>query len=76
MAMAPQSAILAMGRIIRTPVGLPDNTVTIRPMIHLTLSIDHRVLDGVQAANFLSELKERLERDDLLLRSCEVDDQR
>ena len=62
----PQSAILAVGRVITTPVALPDNTVATRPMMNLTLTVDHRAMDGVQGAKFLAEIKERLERSDLL----------
>jgi pyruvate dehydrogenase E2 component (dihydrolipoamide acetyltransferase) len=57
----PQSTILAVGRIINTPVALPDNTLTVRPMMSLTLTVDHRVVDGIQGARFLAEIKERLE---------------
>ena len=57
----PQSAILAVGRIINTPIALPENTVTVRPMMNLTLTVDHRVIDGVQGARLLAEIKERLE---------------
>jgi pyruvate dehydrogenase E2 component (dihydrolipoamide acetyltransferase) len=62
----PQSAILAVGRVINTPVALPDNTVTPCPMMNLTLTVDHRAMDGVQGAKFLAEIKERLEKPDLL----------
>jgi pyruvate dehydrogenase E2 component (dihydrolipoamide acetyltransferase) len=62
----PQSAILAVGRVIKTPVALPDNTVTTRPIMNLTLTVDHRAMDGVQGAKFLAEIKERLEKPDLL----------
>lgn len=62
----PQSAILAVGRVIRTPVALPDNTVNVRPVLSLTLTVDHRAMDGVQGAKFLAEIKERLEKSDLL----------
>jgi pyruvate dehydrogenase E2 component (dihydrolipoamide acetyltransferase) len=57
----PQSAILAVGRIVNTPIALPENTVTVRPMMNLTLTVDHRVIDGVQGARLLAEIKERLE---------------
>jgi pyruvate dehydrogenase E2 component (dihydrolipoamide acetyltransferase) len=62
----PQSAILAVGTVIKTPVGLPDNTIIVRPMLNLTLTIDHRVMDGVQGAKFLTEIKECLEKPDSL----------
>ena len=63
----PQSAILAVGRVVKIPVGMPDDTVALRPMIKLTLTVDHRVLDGVQGARFLSEVKDRLEQPYFLL---------
>lgn len=62
-----QSAILAVGRIIKTPVGMPDDTIALRPMMNCTLSVDHRSLDGVQGASFLALLKERLAHPYLLL---------
>jgi pyruvate dehydrogenase E2 component (dihydrolipoamide acetyltransferase) len=61
----PQSAILAVGRIINTPVALPDNTLTVRPMMSLTLTVDHRVVDGIQGARLLTEIKEGLEKSSL-----------
>ncbi len=63
----PQSAILAVGRVTKTPVGLPDDTIALRPMMSLTLTIDHRVMDGMQGAQFLSEIKARLEKPFFLL---------
>jgi pyruvate dehydrogenase E2 component (dihydrolipoamide acetyltransferase) len=62
----PQSAILAVGRIINTPVALPDNTLTTRPMMSLTLTVDHRVVDGIQGARLLAEIKGSLEKSDAL----------
>jgi pyruvate dehydrogenase E2 component (dihydrolipoamide acetyltransferase) len=62
----PQSAILATGRIINTPVGMPDGAIALRPMMNLTLTADHRCMDGVQAARFLAEVKELLEQPHLL----------
>jgi pyruvate dehydrogenase E2 component (dihydrolipoamide acetyltransferase) len=63
----PQSAILAVGRIIKTPVGLPDDTIALHPIMSLTLTIDHRCMDGIQGAHFLAEIKELLEKPHLLL---------
>lgn len=63
----PQAAILAVGRIIKTPVGMPDDTIALRPVMSLTLTVDHRVLDGVQGARFLSAIKEKIERPYFLL---------
>lgn len=63
----PQSAILAVGKVIKTPIGLPDDTIVVRPLMSLTLTVDHRVLDGVQGAQFLAEVKARLEKPFFLL---------
>jgi pyruvate dehydrogenase E2 component (dihydrolipoamide acetyltransferase) len=63
----PESAILAVGSIVKKPVGMPDDSIALRPMMNLTLSIDHRVLDGVAAAKFLAKIKARLEQPYLLL---------
>lgn len=56
----PQAAILAVGRAADTPVAL-DGEIRIRPMICLTLSVDHRVINGTLAARFLARLKSVLE---------------
>ena len=63
----PESAILAVGRIIKSPVGMPDDSVALRPIMNMTLSIDHRSLDGMQGAKFLAMVKERLEQPYLIL---------
>jgi pyruvate dehydrogenase E2 component (dihydrolipoamide acetyltransferase) len=63
----PESAILAVGRIIKTPVGMPDDSIALRPMMSMTLSIDHRSMDGLQGARFLAKLKEMLEQPYLLV---------
>lgn len=62
-----QSAILAVGRIIKTPVGMPDDSIALRPLMNCTLSVDHRIMDGVQGANFLALLKEKLTHPYLLI---------
>ncbi len=64
----PQSAILAVGSVVKKPVGMPDDQIALRPMINLTLTIDHRVMDGIQGARFLAEVKEYLEKPFFLLR--------
>ena len=57
---APQAAILAVGRIVERVVPV-DGSPGIRPMMALTLSCDHRVIDGARAAQFLSELAALIE---------------
>ncbi|HHY42489.1 MAG TPA: 2-oxo acid dehydrogenase subunit E2 [Thermoanaerobacterales bacterium] len=56
----PEAAILAVGKIIKKPVVI-DEEITIRPMMNLTLSCDHRVIDGAVGAKFLQNLKQILE---------------
>jgi pyruvate dehydrogenase E2 component (dihydrolipoamide acetyltransferase) len=56
---APQAAILAVGSISDRVVAV-DGKPAVRPMMTLTLSSDHRVVDGARAAEFLSELSEAL----------------
>lgn len=56
----PESAILAVGAILDKPVAR-NQEVVIRPMMNLTLSYDHRVIDGAKAAQFMKTLKELME---------------
>lgn len=56
----PESAILGVGRIHEKPVGV-NGQIVLRPMMSLSLSFDHRVMDGAPAAAFLQEIKELLE---------------
>ena len=56
----PEAAILAVGKIIKKPVVI-DDEITIKPMMNLTLSCDHRVIDGAVGAKFLQNLKQILE---------------
>lgn len=62
----PETAILAVGRMIDTPVAI-QGQVSIRPMLTLTVAADHRVNDGARVAAFLVELKKVLENPYLLL---------
>ena len=56
----PESAILGIGRTTLTPVAL-DGEVVIRPMLGISLSFDHRVIDGAPAAEFLAVLLKLIE---------------
>ena len=62
----PESAILAVGKMVDTPVRSGDS-FEFRPMIQLTASADHRIVDGVSVARFLDELKSTLENPYLLI---------
>ncbi len=60
----PQVAILDLEAIVKRPVvveGPDGDSIAIRPMTYLCMSWDHRVLDGADAARFLSSVKRRLE---------------
>ena len=61
----PQVAILGLGAVVKRPTVVKGEdggeTIAIRSMVYLALSYDHRVVDGADAARFLSTLKERLE---------------
>ena len=57
---APQAAILAVGRIADRIVPV-DGRPEVRPMCTLTLSFDHRVVDGARGAQFVDTLAELIE---------------
>lgn len=57
----PQAAILAVGAIVETPT-VRDGEVVVRPLMRMTLSADHRVTDGAEAAQFLQHVKAVLEQ--------------
>ena len=60
----PQSAIVGVGKVQKRPVVVSEagkDEVRVRPMIYVTLTIDHRVLDGYDANRFLTRFVETLE---------------
>ena len=57
----PQSAILAVGAIVEKP-QVEGGKVVIRPTMRMSISADHRVLDGAAAAEFLQDVKASLEK--------------
>ncbi|RAS86388.1 dihydrolipoamide acetyltransferase family protein [Priestia endophytica] len=56
----PETAILGVGRMLEKPVVIKSD-IEVRPMMTLSMSFDHRVIDGAPAAEFLTELKRVLE---------------
>ena len=56
----PECAILGVGRIVSKPVGL-NGQVVLRDMLALSLSFDHRLIDGAPAARFLQRVKQLVE---------------
>ncbi len=61
----PQVAILGTGSVVKRAVVIDDpnlgETIAVRHMVYLALTYDHRLVDGADAARFLSDVKERLE---------------
>ena len=61
----PQTALIGLGRIVERP-WIVDGTVVARPLIHATLSADHRASDGHRGALFLDRLSQLLQEPDAL----------
>ncbi len=60
----PQVAILGTGAVVKRPIVVTaedGETIAIRSMVYLALSYDHRIVDGADAARFLTTMKQRLE---------------
>ncbi len=62
----PEAGILAVGGIVDTPVVV-DGQVVVRPRMRITMSCDHRVIDGAQGARFLQTLQGMLEEPTAIL---------
>jgi len=61
---APEVAILSMEAIVKRPMVTTiegEDVIVIRPMMNMTCSFDHRVLDGAQVGAFLADVRKRLE---------------
>ena len=63
----PQAAILAVGNIVKKPVVGPSGEIVVGHRQSITLSCDHRVVDGAVGAAYLKELRELIEKPALLL---------
>ncbi len=61
----PQVAILGTGSVVKRAVVIDDanlgETIAVRRMVYLALTYDHRIVDGADAARFLTDVKQRLE---------------
>jgi 2-oxoglutarate dehydrogenase E2 component (dihydrolipoamide succinyltransferase) len=57
----PQAAILGVGTIQKRVIVTQDDAIAIRPMAYLSLTFDHRIMDGAVADRFMMVLKQRLE---------------
>ena len=60
----PEAAILGVGRIVAKPVVIDEETeaIAVRKMLTLSLTFDHRIVDGAPAARFLQMLGRMIER--------------
>ncbi len=63
----PQAAILAVGAASPRAVARPDGSIVVRRIMEMTLSADHRIVYGADAAEFLQTVRKRLERPAVLL---------
>ena len=57
----PEAAILGVGRMVEKPVAI-NGKIEVKPMATLSLSYDHRIIDGAPAGKFLLSVKERIEK--------------
>jgi len=57
----PQTGILGVGAIQKRVVVLENDAIAVRPMVYLTLTFDHRVLDGASADWFMADIVKLLE---------------
>jgi pyruvate dehydrogenase E2 component (dihydrolipoamide acetyltransferase) len=65
----PETAILGVGRIVEKPVA-SNGQLSVKPMMYLSLSFDHRAIDGALAARFLLKIREILEAPSVLERQA------
>jgi len=57
----PQCAILGVGAVKKRPVVVEGDAIAVRPMVYLSLTFDHRILDGASADGFLAKIVEVLD---------------
>ena len=60
----PEAAILAIGKVVKKPVVI-DEEIKVKPVVKVSLSYDHRIIDGAPASEFLRKIKERIEKANL-----------
>lgn len=57
----PEVAIIGVGSIHKKVCAMEDNSIAIRQRVYLTMTFDHRLIDGIYGANFLNKVKSYLE---------------
>lgn len=63
----PEVAIVGLGAISKKVVAMPDDSIAIRSVMFVSLTFDHRVLDGIYGCGFLNALQKHLEQDASLI---------
>ncbi len=58
----PQAAILAMNAIVKRPVVIEDDAIAVRSIMTLSLSFDHRIVDGLTAGRFMQRVVHNVDR--------------
>lgn len=66
----PEVAIVGLGAITKQVSAMPDDSIAIRSKMWISLTFDHRVLDGLYGCGFLAELKKHLEEDLCIEKVC------
>lgn len=56
----PQVAVMAIGRVSNRPWVVDESTISICPVMNVTISADHRILDGANVARFLQDFQKRI----------------
>src|SRR6266581_949901 len=57
----PHAGILSMDAVVKRPVVIEDDAIAVRSMMYLSLSFDHRILDGASAGGFLQAVRTKLQ---------------
>ena len=63
----PQTAIIGIGRTVKKPVVMPDGSFAARDMMHVFLTFDHRVIDGLEAGKFFADMEKYFKNPELIL---------
>jgi 2-oxoglutarate dehydrogenase E2 component (dihydrolipoamide succinyltransferase) len=63
----PEVAIIGVGAVQKRVVALNDDSIAIRHMVDLSLSFDHRVIDGLYSCGFINSIKDQLQNPKLLM---------
>ena len=62
----PQAAILGIGKIYSTPAKI-NGKIDLKPVMELSISVDHRIIDGALAARFIQRIVELIENPEIII---------